>query len=197
MLAMPMVLGGALFFSGRSSYALVFVVGWPVIMLVTWLTNRRQQRKEFERELADWREDVDAVLTTSTTRPSSGVRPGRLPRRRDAPDPGRRARPLSVGARPDDDAFLVTRGHRSGAGHAPRRGSGGATGRCARGREVAAAVLDQMPVTMPVLEHSVIALTGEPDAVDAAVRAMLLRLAFDHSPAELSVAACSDAPAAP
>ena len=47
-----------------------------------------------------------------------------------------------------------------------------------------------MPVLADLAAHSLIAITGEPDDVDALVRAMLLRLAFDHSPTDLSVAGC-------
>ncbi len=50
-------------------------------------------------------------------------------------------------------------------------------------------VLEQMPVTVPVLEHGVVAVTGDPDELDAAVRAMVLRLAGGHSPAEVQLVA--------
>ena len=46
-------------------------------------------------------------------------------------------------------------------------------------------------------QHSLVAITGDPDDVDALVRAMLLRLAFDHSPTDLSVAGLLYAAPAP
>ena len=195
MLAMPVVLGGALFLSGRSTYALVFVVGWPVIMLVTWLTTRRQQRKEFERELAAWREDMQAVLDQLDH--AASVQ--REHAEDDDPDVDVvRSRVVSRDRRlwvrgPDDDDFGLVRVGRGGvpAKVTGKRSSSGDREVLLEARELLSsrAVLEQMPVTVPVLEHGVVAVTGDPDELDAAVRAMVLRLAGGHSPAEVQLVA--------
>jgi S-DNA-T family DNA segregation ATPase FtsK/SpoIIIE len=195
MLAMPLVLGGALFFSSRSSYALVFVVGWPLIMLLTWLTGRRHQRKQFDKELAAWREDLQVVLD----RLDHAAEVQREHAEDDDPDVDVvRSRVVSRDRRlwvrgPDDDDFGLVR---VGRGPVPatvtaRRPTGGDREVLveARGLLEPRAVLEQMPVTVPLLEHGVVAVTGGQDQLDAAVRAMVLRLAGGHSPAEVQVVA--------
>ena len=51
-------------------------------------------------------------------------------------------------------------------------------------------VLEDMPVLADLTQHALVAITGVDASVDSLARAMLLRIAFDHSPAEISVAGC-------
>ncbi len=94
---------------------------------------------------------------------------------------------------PDDDDFGLVRVGRGGvpAKVTGKRASSGDREVLLEARELlsARAVLEQMPVTVPVLEHGVVAVTGDPDELDAAVRAMVLRLAGGHSPAEVQLVA--------
>lgn len=196
MLALPMIMGLALFARARTSYALVYMLAWPVLGYLGWRQQQRAAEKQFQEELADWREDVDGFLTTLD---DAAV----AQRRRlhdDYPDPETvrsrtAARDPYLWARSGSrDGFLVTR---LGMGTVPAmlRGEIADGGDRRTRREVAREfaerdALPDMPVLADLTEHPVVAVTGEPGRVDALVRALMLRLAFDHSPTDLSVAGC-------
>src|SRR5690606_40014943 len=58
---------GRRFAWARSPLSLVFMLGCPSMMLLTWVMQRRAVRRDFARETAIWREDVRAVLATLDT----------------------------------------------------------------------------------------------------------------------------------
>ncbi|HXH79860.1 FtsK/SpoIIIE domain-containing protein [Nocardioides sp.] len=196
MFALPVVMGLAMFMRSQTPYALVYMLAWPLVGYFGWRQQRKQAEKEFLEELQEWREDVDALITTIDDQAV-------LQRQRfhddyaDAETLRSRAagRDRYLWARREDrDAFLVTR---LGIGTVPAllRGEVKDGGDRQARREVAAELagrdrLEDMPVLADLAQHSLVAITGEPDDVDALVRAMLLRLAFDHSPTDLSVAGC-------
>jgi S-DNA-T family DNA segregation ATPase FtsK/SpoIIIE len=196
MLMLPMVMGVALFARSQSSYALIYMLAWPVLGFLGWRQQKRAAEKQFAEDLADWRTDVDDFLTRID---EHAVRQ-RGQFHDDYPD----AETLRTRAANRDpylwarsetrQAFLVTR---LGIGTVPAmlRGSITDGGDRASRREAQAEFrqrddLHDMPVLADLTEHPLVAITGEPQAVDGLVRSMMLRLAFDHSPTDVSVAGC-------
>ncbi len=196
MLALPMVMGAALFLRARSSYAIIYMLAWPIIGYLGWRQQRRAAEKQFQEDLDAWRQDVDDFLTSID---EHAIRQ-RDQFHDDYPD-AETLRSRAAGRDPylwaraeDRQAFLVTR---LGIGTVPAmlRGVIADGGDRPTRREVAAEFaqrdeLDTMPVLADLTEHPLVAITGEPAAVDALVRSLMLRLAFDHSPTDLSVAGC-------
>ncbi|GAB2477786.1 FtsK/SpoIIIE domain-containing protein [Jatrophihabitans fulvus] len=195
MFAMPLVFGGALLMQSRSSFSLAYVCGYPVIMLATWWQQRRRARKEHREALRLWREDVDETLATidragaaqrersqedhpefATLTTRVQVR-GRALWTRRVGDPDFLACRAGLGPVP----ALLTAGVRDGGDREPQK----------QAREDAAlrATLDGLAVPVGIADSPVFAVTGPGDDVDAAVRAFVARLAVDHSPAELTLAA--------
>ncbi len=196
MLMLPMVMGAALFMRARTPYAVVYMLAWPIVAFFGWRQQRKAAEKNFQEELAEWRTDVDGLLTQLD---EQAVR-----QRRQFHDDYPDSETLRTRAADRDrylwaraegrDAFLVTR---LGIGTVPAmlRGSikDGGDRPARRGAEEEIeerATLDDMPVLADLTEHALVAVTGDPRQVDALVRSALLRLAFDHSPTDLSVTGC-------
>ncbi|GAA5154456.1 FtsK/SpoIIIE domain-containing protein [Nocardioides marinquilinus] len=196
MLMLPMVMGVALFMRARSMYAVIYMLAWPILGFLGWRQQKRAAEKQFQEDLADWRQDVDDYLTQI----DEHAKRQRQQLHDDYPD----AETLRTRAANRDaylwarsetrQAFLVTR---LGIGTVPAmlRGSINDGGDRASRRTVAEEftqrdTLADMPVLADLTAHPLVAITGQPHAVDALVRSMMLRLAFDHSPTDLSVAGC-------
>lgn len=196
MMLMPVVLGGAMFAMNRSPFSLVFMLGFPTMMAVQHVVARRQQRGEHDAQLRAWRRDLDDV----TDRLDAAATVQRERADQDEPDlvtvrervAGRH--PGTWARRVDDADFLHVR-----VGRGPRPAL--VTGSVARGgdrvqrdlavREVdARSVLPDQPVPLVVGGHRVVAVTcADRDRADAAVRALLVRVAAAHSPTDVSLAA--------
>lgn len=193
---MPVLMGIALYVTTRSSYALMYVLVWPFMGLGTWWQQKRAAEKQFAEELATWQQDVDELLTTIDTQAV-------LQRERahdDYPEPQVVRERAAAGdprtwARSEDrDGFLTTR---LGIGTVPAllRGEVKEGGDRAVRRTTVQDLqrrdrLADMPVTVSLAEHPLVAVTGKPEDVDGLVRALLLRLAWDHAPTDLTVAGC-------
>ncbi|MEO9325567.1 FtsK/SpoIIIE domain-containing protein [Nocardioides sp. C4-1] len=196
MLMLPMVMGVALFARARSLYAIIYMTAWPILGFLGWRQQKRAAEKQFQEDLRDWRQDVDDFLTRID---EQAVRQ-RAQFHDDYPDAETlrtraAARDPYLWARSENrQAFLVTR---LGIGTVPALLTGAISdgGDRATRREVQQEFaererLDDMPVLADLTQHPLVAITGEPHAVDALVRSMMLRLAFDHSPTDVSVAGC-------
>lgn len=195
MMLMPVLLGGGMFWMSRSPFSLLFMIGFPLMMLTTHLVQRRQQVREHAAELAVWRAEVQDVLG----RLDEAARLQRERAAQDEPEVDALRAHVATGHRDvwvrrvDDDDFLRAR-----VGLGPRPALVTAT--VARGGDhvqrglVTAetsrrAVLDAQPVPVPLLDHGLVGLTGPTDDVDALLRAFVLRVAVTHSPADVSLAA--------
>ncbi len=195
-LALPMVMGAAMFMRMHTAYALVYMLAWPIIGALGYWQQRRAAEKNFQEELADWRVDLEEMLDT--------LDENNLRQRErmldDFPDEETlRARAAArdpyLWARAEDrSAFLTTR---FGTGPVPamlgaevRDGGDRAERRKAVAEVNERAVLEELPVLADLTQHTVVAITGKEDEVDALTRAVLLRIGFDHSPSEVSIAAC-------
>ncbi|WP_028472225.1 FtsK/SpoIIIE domain-containing protein [Nocardioides alkalitolerans] len=196
MLALPMIMGLAIFARSRTSYALVYMLAWPIIGYLGWRQQQRAAKRQFEEEAAEWRTDVDGMLAVIDDQ----ARRQREQFHDDYPD-AETLRTRAAGRDPylwarseTRQAFLHTR---LGIGTVPAmlRGSIKEGGDRPLRREVVAQLaerdsLPDMPVMADLTAHPLVAMTGDADAVDGLVRAMVLRLAFDHSPSDLTVAGC-------
>jgi S-DNA-T family DNA segregation ATPase FtsK/SpoIIIE len=195
MLAMPLMMGVALFGMARSAYFLVYMLGYPVIVLAGWLYQRHRAKKEYQAALRLWRADLRELLARLDR--NAAVQRDRAAS--DHPDCGqlpRRVRArhrLLWTRRPGDDDFLACR---VGLGPVPallstKLRDGGEREVRAEARQALATrrILADLPVLLPLVGARVAAVVGPAERVDAAARAVLLRLCCDHSPAELSVAA--------
>ncbi|GIG40084.1 FtsK/SpoIIIE domain-containing protein [Cellulomonas phragmiteti] len=196
MMLMPVLLGGAMFAMNRSPFSLVFMIGFPLMMVVQHVVARRQQAVEHDAQLRAWRRDVDDVVAQL----DEAARVQRERAAQDEPDlvtvrervasrdPGTWAR-----QREDEDFLQV----RSGLGPRPAL----VTGTVARGgdrvqrdlavRELTArGTLPGQPVPLVLGGHRVAAVVcTDRDRADAAVRALLVRLAAAHSPTDVTFAA--------
>lgn len=194
MIAMPMVMGLALLATTRSPFTLVYLLGWPVIGLAGWWQQRRIAARDFAAELAAWHEELTAVLD----RIDAQVAAQRAQAEEDHPDLDEVRHRIAVrdphlwSVRRDTDAFLAVR---LGRGDVPARltatvadGGDRQALRDARAELGQRAVLAGMPVVADLAPHPVTAITGPAHDVDAAARALLLRLVADHSPADLEIA---------
>ncbi|WP_447646849.1 FHA domain-containing protein [Nocardioides zeae] len=62
MLALPMIMGLAIFARSQTPYALVYMLAWPMFGYLGWRQQQRAARRQFEEEAAEWRTDVDGML---------------------------------------------------------------------------------------------------------------------------------------
>ncbi|MDT9591879.1 FtsK/SpoIIIE domain-containing protein [Nocardioides zeae] len=196
MLALPMIMGLAIFARSQTPYALVYMLAWPMMGYLGWRQQRRAAQKQFEEEAAEWRTDVDGMLALIDDQ----ARRQREQLEDDYPDAetlrtrAARRDPYLWARSETRSAFLQTRIGR-GTVRALLRGDIKDGGDRPLRREAAADLaardtLPDLPVVVDLTAHPLVALTGPAEEVDGLLRAMTLRLAFDHSPADLTVAAC-------
>lgn len=195
MMVMPFLMGGAMFLYTRSPISIVFMLGFPSMMLMTWVMQRRAARTEFAQEARLWRTEVREVLATLDTAGATQ----REHADDDEPDlPVVLARAVARDhrlwvRRADNDDFLAVR---AGRGPRPALVTAKPVTHGDRGLRAEAtsafgerATLTDLPVPLALLETGLAAVTGDRDDVDAWVRAAVLRLAVTHSPTELQLAA--------
>ncbi|WP_205856682.1 FtsK/SpoIIIE domain-containing protein, partial [Phytoactinopolyspora endophytica] len=200
MMLMPLMMGGAMFLFTQRAYSLVFAFGFPLMMLANHYMQQRQKRREHAEELAAWRQELQEVLDDLDA--TAAIQ--RLHAEDDHPDPDVvrsrvAARDRSLWARTEsDDDFLTARVGRGPVpalvtAKPPRAGAGKGTDRDAlatmRAEISARATLPDMPVAVPLRDHGLVAVAGSQADVDAWARAVIMRLAAAHSPADVSVAA--------
>ena len=196
MLMLPMVMGAAILMRSHALYALVYMLAWPILGGLGWWQQRRTAEKQFQEELAEWRIDVEEMLDLLDEH-ALRQRERMLD---DFPDEETlRARAASrdpyLWARAEDrSAFLTTRvgigpvpamlrGDRPGRRRPEGTAQGGRRGPGAR-RARGAPGAGRPDPARAGRDHR------RGASVDSLARAMLLRIAFDHSPAEISIAAC-------
>ncbi|HLS49362.1 MAG TPA: FtsK/SpoIIIE domain-containing protein [Actinomycetaceae bacterium] len=195
MMLMPALMGGVMFMWSRSPVSLVFMLGFPLMLLTNHIVQKRQARKEHAAEVRVWRADAAAVLQAVDD--AAAIQ--REQAEDDEPDldvvvsRATSRHPRLWVRQPADTDFLSVR-----AGRGPRpalvTAKPSTTGdRLLRAEASQAAkeraVLTDVPVPVPLGEHSLVAVVGEDAEVDAWVRAVLLRLAVSHSPNDVALTA--------
>ncbi|HRW19214.1 MAG TPA: FtsK/SpoIIIE domain-containing protein [Dermatophilaceae bacterium] len=194
MMLLPMLMGGAMLSTSRNLYTLVFMLAWPLMGFGGWWQQERHTKREFEEDLAEWREDVDAILA----RLDAAAAEQRAVAEQDHPD----VEPLHErttthealwARRVDEPEFLavrVGRGPVPALLHATLKDGGDRPAlRQAQADLAIRATLPDTPVVAPLGALRLIALTGPDDQVDDLLRSIVLRLTLDHSPADLSIVA--------
>ncbi|MEO6144170.1 MAG: FtsK/SpoIIIE domain-containing protein, partial [Dermatophilaceae bacterium] len=193
----PALMGGGMFAFTRSPYSLIFVIMSPMMMLGSYIDQRRGGKRDFEKLMRDFREDLAIVATR--IRESLEVEADR--RRRENPSgaecaqAARRFSPLLWTRRGDTPGFLQLR---LGQGTLPSRSSmtlpplGRST--ASAWQELATAMdglstVPDVPVVVDPLSTGAVGLSGVRDAALPAARSLVLQAVSLHSPAELIVTA--------
>ncbi|MFL6131059.1 MAG: FtsK/SpoIIIE domain-containing protein [Mycobacteriales bacterium] len=186
----PLAVGVLLFALTRSVIFLLFTLLSPVMMLSSWLTERRQGRRSHRQQLADYRQ----ALAEAKREVAEAARRERRMRRHDAPDPaavlltalGPRRR-LWERRRWDSDRLLLRLG-------TARLGSSIELTGGSRADRPEAPMLDDVPVTVPLPQAGgVLGVAGPVRQVHAAARWLVAQAAVLHSPRDLSIIVLTDA----
>lgn len=195
MMLMPVLMGGAMFAMMRNPLSLIFMIGFPAMMLASYLVQRRQAAKEHAEETSAWREDLQGVLAELD---ESG-RTQRLHAQDDDPEieqvlerVSRRDHRLWVRHLETHDFLCLP----AGRGPVPAvvtaevPDQGDRVLRAEAAAEVSRrARLADQPVPVDLREVALAAIVGEQADVDAWVRAVVVRLAATHSPHDVRLAA--------
>ncbi|WP_029145965.1 FtsK/SpoIIIE domain-containing protein [Microbacterium luticocti] len=193
MILMPVIMGGALFATMRNAYSLIFMLGFPSMMVITHLIQRRAAKKEFAEQTRTWRADLAdglaAIDAAAVAQRANAVD--------DDPDPAIvRDRATSADRhiwvrQADDPDFLHIR---AGLGPRPALVTGKLSdqGDRALRAEVRTELarrhtLADMPVTVPL--GTLTAVVGDGDELDEWLQAALIRLAATHSPNDVRIVA--------
>ena len=193
----PLLMGVVVFAMTKSPFSIIFMLMMPVMMAGTYYEGRRQQRKDYVRSMADFREDLgvltDRIHTSLDT--EGRVRRDEHPSSADC-----------LAAIRDRSSLLWTR-RRDGNGFAELRlGLGARPSRStitmpAVGRSRAEAwlevsrslsgleVVPDVPVVAAPLREGAVGVCGPRPNALGAVRSLLLQSVALHSPAELVVCA--------
>jgi len=186
----PLAVGVLLFAVTRSVVFLLFTLLSPIMMLSSWLTERRQGKRSHRQQLADHKR----ALADARRKITEAARWERRTRRHDAPDPatvlvtalGPRRR-LWERRRWDSDRLLLR------VGTARLRSSIELTGGSRTDRPEPP-MLDDVPVTVPLPEAGgVLGVAGPVREVRATARWLVAQAAVLHSPRDLSVVVLTDA----
>ena len=186
----PVVLGVAMFLITKSPMFLLFTLLSPVLMLSSWLTERKQGKRSYRQQLADYKRD----LAEAKKKITEAARWERRMRRHDAPDPaavlvtalGPRRR-LWERRRWDSDRLLLR------VGTARLRSAIELTGGSPKDTPEPP-MLEDVPVTVPLIEAGgVLGVAGPPREVHATARWLVAQAAVLHSPRDLSIVVLTDA----
>jgi len=186
----PVLLGVAMFLITKSPMFLLFTLLSPVLMLSSWLTERRQGKRSYRQQLADYKRD----LAEAKKKITEAARWERRMRRHDAPDPaavlvtalGPRRR-LWERRRWDSDRLLLR------LGTARLRSAIELTGGSPKDTPEPP-MLEDVPVTVPLIEAGgVLGVAGPAREVQATARWLVAQSAVLHSPRDLSIVVLTDA----
>lgn len=193
MILMPVLMGGAMFATMRNAFSLIFMIGFPAMMVLNHLMQVRAAKKEFAENARIWRSDVADCLAVideaATTQRDNAVD--------DDPTPAivcdrATSADRHVWVRQGDDPdFLHLR---AGLGPRPALVTGkiGDQGDRALRAEAQAELsqrrmLDGMPVPVPL--GSLTAVVGSGTELDEWLQAALVRLGTTHSPSDVRIVA--------
>jgi DNA segregation ATPase FtsK/SpoIIIE, S-DNA-T family len=191
---LPATLGVFTFLFTHSPYSLLYSLGYPLLMLFGQRAARRKVEKDHRKALKAWYTEASATLD----RMDAHARAQHDRAVEDHPDgPELRQRvagrhPGLWSREPGADNFLACR---IGLGPVPAlmtgtlKDGGDPPARATAMQQLESRTLvADMPILLPLAESPVTAVVGAPEVVDGVLRAMLLRLCYDHSPADVSIA---------
>jgi len=193
----PALMGMGIFAFTHSPYSLMFVLMSPMIMLGSYVEQRRGGKKDFEGLMRDFREDLEIVATQirESLEVEAEQRRTENPSSAECAETARRLSPLLWTRRGDTPGFLQLR---LGLGTLPSRSSlampavGHSTAQAwselARSVEGLSVVHD-VPVVVDPLSTGAIGVSGVRSVALPAARSLVLQAVSLHSPAELVVTA--------
>ncbi|NMM34216.1 MAG: FHA domain-containing protein, partial [Phycicoccus sp.] len=201
----PALMGMALFAVTRSPYSLMFVLMSPMMMLGNHVEQSRGGKKEFARQMRDFREDLGVLATRirESLQVEADLRRGEHPSGTDCAQACRTFSPLLWTRRGDMAGFLQLR---LGQAALPSRSSMKmpAVGRSKAEAWVELAtsieglsVVSDVPVVVDLLTSGAIGVSGLRSMALPVARSLVLQAVSLHSPAELVVAAFASATSAP
>lgn len=185
----PVLIGVALFVISKNPTFLLFTLLSPVMLLGSWISERRQGKKSHRQQVADYK----AAMAETKKKITDAARWERRMRRHDAPDPaavlvtalGPRRR-LWERRRWDSDRMLLRLGTAKLPSSIELEG-GSRTDRPER------PMLDDVPVTVPLAEvGGVLGVAGRHREVHATARWVVAQAAVLHSPRDLSIVVLTD-----
>ncbi|MGO1317962.1 MAG: FtsK/SpoIIIE domain-containing protein, partial [Cellulomonadaceae bacterium] len=195
MMLMPLLMGGAMFATTRSTFSLIFMLGFPLMMLTSHLIQRRSARVEHEGEVVAWRTEVAEVMAQLDA-------DARVQREQTLEDEPELDEVVARAAgkhhdvwnrQPDEDDFLhvrVGRGPRPALVTAKVPTSGDRALRAELAEAATRrATLSELPVPVRFADGGLTAVVGPDGDVDELLRALLVRLAVAHSPTDVAVRA--------
>jgi S-DNA-T family DNA segregation ATPase FtsK/SpoIIIE len=200
----PLAAGALLFAFSRQVQFLAIIAISPLVMIGTWIEDRRSGRHRFEDDVARFEERiVDFRADIAAAREAERVE--RVRAAPDLADLARRAELRTIDLWPrgrEDDDFLRVR---LGLGDAPSLvaatlASGGDDEFRERVEAVIAGheTIGDVPITVGLADLGVVGVHGPPEVVDDVVSSVLVQVACLHSPEDLVVVGAlgTDRPAA-
>ena len=191
MAVVPVILGVAMAYFLRQVYMLAMAAFSPVMLLGSYVSDRRGGRKSYARQQADYTEHKARVERDAR----EALDAERLRRRHDCPDP---ATVLSIASGPrrrlwerrrsDPDYLLL----RAGTADLPSEVELTDPTRDEHRRRLFWLIPDA-PVTIPLAERGVVGIAGPGDMPRAAGRWLVAQVAALHSPEDVQVCVLTDA----
>jgi S-DNA-T family DNA segregation ATPase FtsK/SpoIIIE len=190
MAVVPVILGVGLAYFLRQVYMLAMAAFTPVMLLGSYVSDRRHGRKSHARQQADYTEHKARVERDAR----AALEAERLRRRHDRPDP---ATVLSIASGPrrrlwerrrsDPDYLLL----RAGTAGLPSDVELTDPTRDEHRRQLFWLIADA-PVTIPLTERAVLGVAGPGDLPRAAGRWLVAQVAALHSPEDVQVCVLTD-----
>ena len=195
MAVVPVLLGVGMAFFLRQVYMLAMAAFSPVMLLGSYISDRRHGRKSYARQLADHRDRKARIEADAR----AALDAERLRRRHDCPDPatvfstatGPRRR-LWERRRTDPD-YLLLRAGTADLPSAVELTDPTADEHCRR----MFWLIPDAPVTIGLNERTVAGLAGPADLPRAAARWLVAQLATMHSPEDVQICILTDATGQP
>jgi S-DNA-T family DNA segregation ATPase FtsK/SpoIIIE len=190
MTVVPVVLGVAMAYFLRQVYMLAMAAFSPVMLLGSYVSDRRGGRKSYARQQADYR-DNKARIERDAQKAEDAER---LQRRHDCPDP---ATVLSIASGPrrrlwerrrTDPDYLLLRAGTADLPSAVELTDPGAD----EHRRRQFRLIPDTPVTIPLTERAVVGVAGPAHASRATGRWLVAQIATFHSPQDVQVCVLTD-----
>ncbi|MGW5240540.1 FtsK/SpoIIIE domain-containing protein [Monashia sp. NPDC004114] len=194
-MVVPLLMGVVVFAITKSPFSIIFMLMMPLMMAGTYYEGRRQQRKDYDRAMVDFREDLgilsDRIVAALDV--EAQVRRAEHPSGLDALAAVRDRSALLWTRRRDDHGYGEIR---LGIGSRPSRST---TKMPVVGRSRAEAWLDvseqlrglevvhDVPVVASPLTDGAIGIAGQRASALGAARSVVVQTVALHSPAELAV----------
>ena len=193
----PALLGVGMFAVTQSPLSLMFIAMSPMMLLGNHFEQRRSGRRDFEKLMVDFREDVEIMATKirESLQVEAEQRRGEHPSSAECAEAARRLSPLLWTRRNDTPGFLQLRlGRAALSSRSSLKMPGVGRSRAEAWLELADAVqglsvVPDVPVVVDLLSTGAVGVSGPRVVALPAARSIVLQAISLHSPAELIVTA--------